>query len=134
MDTELVLRAQRRDEQAFASLCVACGDRLHAVAHRILRDVELAEDASSPIDATLGGYSGKRLDLHLPTDVDSCDEGRFRPWAGSIHAQGPDVLWHVWIIDVEGTRIIVVSNYSEGTSSADQAELQAVVDSIVFTP
>ena len=46
MDTELVLRAQRGDEQAFASLCVACGDRLHAVAHRILRDIELAEDAT----------------------------------------------------------------------------------------
>ena len=46
MDTDLVIRAQRGDEQAFASLAVACGDRLHAVAHRILRDIELAEDAT----------------------------------------------------------------------------------------
>src|SRR5580765_6059944 len=46
MDTELVVRAQGGDEGAFASLAVAVGDRLHAVAHRILRDTDLAEDAT----------------------------------------------------------------------------------------
>jgi RNA polymerase sigma factor (sigma-70 family) len=46
MDTELVLRAQHGDEEAFASLAVVVGDRLHAVAHRILRDIDLAEDAT----------------------------------------------------------------------------------------
>ena len=46
MDIDLVIRAQRGDEEAFASLAVAAGDRLHAVAHRILRDIELAEDAT----------------------------------------------------------------------------------------
>lgn len=46
MDTDLVIRAQKGDEGAFASLAVACGDRLHAVAHRILRDIDLAEDAT----------------------------------------------------------------------------------------
>jgi len=46
MDTDLVTRAQEGDEQAFVSLAMAVGDRLHAVAYRILRDVDLAEDAS----------------------------------------------------------------------------------------
>jgi RNA polymerase sigma-70 factor (ECF subfamily) len=46
MDTDLVIRAQHGDEEAFASLAVAVGDRLHAVAHRILRDLDLAEDAT----------------------------------------------------------------------------------------
>src|SRR6185312_16529316 len=46
MDTDLVLRAQRGDEEAFASLAVAIGDRLHAISHRILRDTDLAEDAT----------------------------------------------------------------------------------------
>ena len=91
-------------------------------------------EATTPIDVTLGGYSGKQLDLHMPSDVASCDYGEFTPWAGAIYAQGPDDLWHLRIIDVEGTRMVVVSNYLEGASSADQAELQAIVDSIVFTP
>jgi RNA polymerase sigma-70 factor (ECF subfamily) len=46
MDAELIRRAQRGDEEAFASLAVAIGDRLHAVSHRILRDVDVAEDAT----------------------------------------------------------------------------------------
>ncbi len=46
MDTDLVRRAQHGDEEAFASLAVAVGGRLHAVAHRILRDIDLAEDAT----------------------------------------------------------------------------------------
>jgi RNA polymerase sigma-70 factor (ECF subfamily) len=46
MDTDLVTRAQGGDEGAFVSLAVAVGDRLHAVAHRILRDTALAEDAT----------------------------------------------------------------------------------------
>ena len=46
MDTELVVQAQHGDEGAFASLAIAVGDRLHAVAHRILRDIDLAEDAT----------------------------------------------------------------------------------------
>ncbi|MEX0629757.1 MAG: sigma-70 family RNA polymerase sigma factor [Chloroflexota bacterium] len=46
MDTDLVVQAQRGDEEAFASLAVAVGNRLHAVAHRILRDLDLAEDAT----------------------------------------------------------------------------------------
>ncbi len=46
MDPTLIGRAQRGDEEAFASLAVAVGDRLHAVAHRILRDTDLAEDAT----------------------------------------------------------------------------------------
>src|SRR5436309_3632695 len=46
MDPILVTRAQHGDEGAFASLAVAVGDRLHAVAYRILRDTDLAEDAT----------------------------------------------------------------------------------------
>ena len=46
MDTGLVAAAQHGDEEAFASLAIAIGARLHAVAHRILRDLDLAEDAT----------------------------------------------------------------------------------------
>jgi RNA polymerase sigma-70 factor (ECF subfamily) len=46
VDTELVRRAQAGDEGAFASLAVALGDRLHNASVRILRDMDLAEDAT----------------------------------------------------------------------------------------
>jgi RNA polymerase sigma-70 factor, ECF subfamily len=46
VDSTLVARAQRGDEEAFAGIVDAVGGRLHAVAHRILRDIDLAEDAT----------------------------------------------------------------------------------------
>jgi RNA polymerase sigma-70 factor, ECF subfamily len=46
VDRELVARAQGGDERAFADIAYAMGDRLFTVAHRILRDVDLAEDAT----------------------------------------------------------------------------------------
>jgi RNA polymerase sigma-70 factor, ECF subfamily len=46
VDSELVRAAQRGSEQAFASVAVAIGDRLHGLAQRILRDQDLAEDAT----------------------------------------------------------------------------------------
>ncbi len=41
----LVDRASQGDEEAFAALTTAVGDRCMAIAYRILRDVDLAEDA-----------------------------------------------------------------------------------------
>jgi len=46
MDQDLVLRAQQGDQQAFEALAVASHPRLHKVAHGILRDPYLAEDAT----------------------------------------------------------------------------------------
>jgi RNA polymerase sigma-70 factor (ECF subfamily) len=46
MDTDVVLRAQRGDKAAFADLATEMADRFLAVARRILRDLNLAEDAT----------------------------------------------------------------------------------------
>src|SRR6187431_2272530 len=46
MDTELVIRAQGGDQEAFADLVYAIADRFLAVSHRILSDISLAEDAT----------------------------------------------------------------------------------------
>jgi RNA polymerase sigma-70 factor, ECF subfamily len=46
VDTGLVERAQRGDREAFGLLAVPLGDRLFAAANRILRDDELAADAT----------------------------------------------------------------------------------------
>ena len=46
MDTELVVRAQHGDQAAFAEIATASYPRLHSLAHGILRDRALAEDAT----------------------------------------------------------------------------------------
>lgn len=45
MDRETVVAAQHGNEEAFALLARAHGDRLYAIGQRILRDAALAEDA-----------------------------------------------------------------------------------------
>lgn len=46
MDSELVVRAQRGDPDAFTGLVDVIGGRLHAVAYSVLRDREAAADAT----------------------------------------------------------------------------------------
>jgi RNA polymerase sigma-70 factor (ECF subfamily) len=46
MDADLVIRAQRGDKGAFALVAAEIADRFLAVARRILRDRDLAEDAT----------------------------------------------------------------------------------------
>ena len=46
MDTDLVTRAQRGDQGAYALIAASVADRFLAVARRILRDRDLAEDAT----------------------------------------------------------------------------------------
>lgn len=46
VDEDLVERAQRGDQHAFAMLATSSIDRLYAVAYRILRETELARDAT----------------------------------------------------------------------------------------
>jgi RNA polymerase sigma-70 factor, ECF subfamily len=46
VNQELVAKAQDGDEAAFAEIAYAVANRLFTVAHRILRDVDLAEDAT----------------------------------------------------------------------------------------
>ncbi len=56
------------------------------------------------------------------------------PGSRGIYAQGPGERWHLWILDVEGVRVVVQSMDYAGTSAQHRAELQAIVDSIQIEP
>jgi RNA polymerase sigma-70 factor (ECF subfamily) len=82
MDPELVTRVQHGDEEAFASLAVAVGGRLHAVAHRILRDTDLAEDATQ--QALLSIWR----DIHQLRDPARFDAWSYRLLVRACYAEG----------------------------------------------
>lgn len=87
-------------------------------------------DVTTPVDVTLAGYSGKYVDLQVPSDLAGC--ATYRPWEPGLYAQGPAQRWHLWILDVAGQRVVVQSTDYAGTSAQDRAELQAIVDSLVI--
>ena len=73
-------------------------------------------------------------------EAPDCDEGVLRLWTvkpdGSdwIYLQGPANRWQANILDVDGTRLVVVVQDFPGTSPEDRAELDAIVESFVITP
>jgi hypothetical protein len=90
-------------------------------------------DATDPVPVTLGGYSGKYLDLQLPSDLTGCTTSYY-PWEPGIYAQGPSHRWQLWILDVEGVRVVVAGMDYPGTSAEHKAELEAIVQSIQIEP
>lgn len=108
---------------------------------------QTAYEATTPADVTLDGYSGKRVDLQLPSGDNpdalfnrgdrfgaECSNGGYFLWDGSIYAQGPDNRWHLWILDVDGVRLVIQAEDFPGTSAQDQAELLDIVESIRIDP
>ena len=73
MHSEIVDRAKRGDEEAFDALARLVGDRCMAIACRILRDVDLAEDA---VQAALVVAWRDLRTLR--------DSSRFEPWLHRI--------------------------------------------------
>ncbi len=93
MDRDLVESAQRGDQAAFVDLVRSRGDRLFAIAYRILRDVDRAEDALQ--DALVIAWRDLR-DLRDPdrfdawvhrllTNVCIADAGRERRRVSNFH-------------------------------------------------
>jgi len=91
-------------------------------------------DVTTPVDITLAGYTGKKVDLQLPADNSACTDGQFWPFEPGIYAQGPSDRWHLYILDVEGTRVVIQAMDYATTSAEDLAKLQSIVDSIKIQP
>ena len=99
-------------------------------------------ESTAPAGATLGGFSGKRLELQLAPDASGCDsyDGAgnqyfvFGGRDGGFYAQGGANTWQVTIVDVGGTRLIAVLMAYEETSAADRSAAQGILDSAVITP
>jgi hypothetical protein len=98
-------------------------------------------DVTSPVDITLGGYSGKYLELRAPANTTTDELGPdpsgcnyYFVWEPGIYAQGPNALWRIWVLDVDGVRVVVRNDSFPGTTPQVQAQLQAILDSIQIEP
>jgi RNA polymerase sigma-70 factor (ECF subfamily) len=98
VDRSLVLAARSGDEEAFASLARGSADRLFAVAHRILRDVDRAEDAVQQTLVTAwrelpGLREAERFEAWLHRIlVHACyaEARRARSWTANVRALPAD--------------------------------------------
>jgi hypothetical protein len=112
---------------------IAVGPTVDDFANAIASHPDL--DATDPVDVTLAGYPGKYIDLQLPADNTACTpDGQFWPYEPGMYAQGNSNLWHLWILDVAGVRVVIQSMDYPDTPADKRAELQAIVDSIQIEP
>ena len=105
------------------------------------------EVAAPPTDVTLLGYQGKHLELTVPdltvTGVGTqrrfsdCIDGELRSWISPLlggafvgYLGVPGSTEEFWILDVDGTRVVLVKLTSPDTPAQDVAERDAMFDSI----
>ena len=128
----------------FADRCQWTGTELDPPVGPTVDDLATAfatvwgEGATTPVDAVLDGFAGKHMVLTVPTDVDldGCHNEQFRGWevngGGYRWYQGPGQIEELWILDVEGDRILVRTSYFPELSALARAEQQQVIESIRF--
>lgn len=99
------------------------------------------EVTAPPTDVTLFGYPGKHLELTVPgSGLAGCLEGKLHSWISPVNGvpfsgyDGPGQTEEFWILDVEGTRLVLVKLDSPQTPAEDVAERDAIFDSIQIEP
>jgi hypothetical protein len=108
-------------------------------------------ELTAPVsDVSAYGYEGKHLELQVP-DLEhngndpgfvDCTEGYFYGWRAftahqrTLHRyyQGPHEIVEFWILDVEGSRLLIETNRFPNSPANDVVELSAILDSIRIEP
>jgi hypothetical protein len=90
---------------------------------------------TAPVDVTVGGYPGMYVELSVPGDVDpdACPGGRFNSWPGRWQ-QGPGQVDLVWIVDVEGDRLVFDATYGPAADADQVQALKDMVATATFMP
>jgi hypothetical protein len=98
--------------------------------------------SSKATPVTIDGYAGQQIELRLPDDpFTRCDEepgdehGHAFVFPGSgLYVQGPANIWDMFILDVEGTRLIAVILSYAKTPQADVDLAQNVIETADIVP
>jgi hypothetical protein len=103
-----------------------------------LVDIPL-RNATEPIDVTLDSYAGTYLEWSVPAEIDfdACDEGFFESWtangwASDRYQQAPAQVDRLWILDIDGARLVIDAFSMPYATPDELEELLAVVESIRF--
>ena len=103
------------------------------------------DEVTDPVDVTMGGYSGTQVDIVFPTQPSATEGCQInagsRLWSttalgiqDAVYASGPANRYQTHVLDVDGTRLVVVATDFPGTTPADRAELDAILGSQVIKP
>jgi hypothetical protein len=101
-----------------------------------------ALNATAPTDITVDGFEGKQVEFTVPdyatgeAEDDCANGGHFMVLGGSpdpsdgYWAQGPNAHQQLWILDVDGTRVVIGAHWFPDTSAQDRADIDEMLSSI----
>jgi len=108
---------------------------------------------SPPEDVTVYGYSGTHMELTVPDlpvegsgddlRFTACTGGQLKSWVAPFDTAPDDAFYgytgsgyteEFWILDVEGTRLMIAAGRSADSPQQDLEELRAILDSIQIEP
>ena len=92
-------------------------------------------NATAVSDITVDGFHGKQVEFTVPDyNEDTLPYGDFKlleaVGGGDYWAQGPNQHHQLWILDVNGTRLVIVATSFPDTSPQDRAALDEILASI----
>lgn len=88
-------------------------------------------------DVVVDGYPGRRLSLVAPTDLDACNQGLLWRWIGSDGSPRhglPGERDEIWVLDVDGHRVVLDVLHFAGTPARDLDALLRAAESLHFYP
>ena len=112
---------------------------------------QLLRNATTPTDVTLAGYPGQYLEWSVPADMVVTGDADFAgcsvqpsnghrdfiSWlhsgGGSRYQQVAGQVDRLWVLDVDGQRLVVDATSSPDTTEADRAELGQIAESLRFS-
>jgi hypothetical protein len=92
-------------------------------------------DASAPTAVSVGGFAGRHLTLQRAVECDGSYYLWETPEPGIGRAdvgQGDPATDEVWVLNVDGTRLVIGIHSYASADAADLAEARDIVSSIVF--
>jgi hypothetical protein len=94
---------------------------------------------STLTDITLDGYAGTHMERTVPagTNLDVCSGAEFRLWLATDGGQryvDPGQHDLLWIVDVDGTPLVIDAAVGPGNSAQVRAELIEIAESIRIDP
>lgn len=91
--------------------------------------------ATEPVQTTIAGHRATYVELGIPASL-PCAPDKFILWQDSPNGDwwvlGVNETIRVWILDLAGERVAIAARSWPGTSEGAKAELQEVLESIVF--
>lgn len=93
-------------------------------------------EATAPTTEAIGGRAATYLELTANAELGDCTLDGFRAWRadGEVRESPPGDRDRLWILEVDGTRLMVDIALPPGADPQDAAELEAMVESIRFEP